>query len=222
MTDSANESAAQRALETRGAAGERLFSPSAARNREPIRDVFLRHMPRAGRILEIGAGTGEHAVFLAAALPDAAWMPGDPDAASRASIAAWTRETGLANIAAPHDLDVTRADWSAAIAPPLDGVVSINMIHIAPLEAARGLIAGAGALLQAGGKLFLYGPFSRGGVHTAPSNEAFDRSLKARDPRWGVRDLEGDILPLAQAAGLDLDAVEPMPANNLSVIFTRR
>jgi len=210
------------ALEARETSGARLFSPSAARNREAILEVFLAHMPQAGMVLEIGSGTGEHAVHIAAHLPELTWLPGDPDETSRASISAWIAETGLANIAAPHAIDVTIADWAKAVSRPIDAIVSINMIHIAPFAAAEGLIAGAGEILREGGKLFLYGPFSRNGEHTAPSNAAFDASLKARDPSWGVRDLENDIVPLAEKAGLSLEDVVSMPANNFSVIFARR
>ncbi len=209
------------AFEDRGAEGARLFSPSAARNRDPIRDVFLKHMPSRGAILEIGSGTGEHAVHLAAALPGVTWLPGDPDPQSRASIAAWILRSGLANLAPPHAIDVAAAGWESAVAAPIDGVVSINMIHIAPFEAALGLIGGVGRLLQPGGKLFLYGPFSRDGKHTAPSNAEFDRSLKARDPRWGVRDLEQDVAPIARQARLVLEEAVEMPANNFSVIFEK-
>lgn len=209
------------ALEDRAAAGGRMFSPSAARNRDFIADVFLAHMARAGAILEIGSGTGEHAVHIARKAPGLRWTPSDPDAASRASIAAWTLHEGLTNVDAPRAIDVTQEGWRDAVEGPLAGIVSINMIHIAPFEAAKGLFAGAGALLENGGKLFLYGPFSRHGAHTAPSNAAFDESLKARNPKWGVRDLEGDILPLAEKAGLKLEAVVPMPANNLSVVFAK-
>lgn len=214
-------SAKEIALEERGREERRLFSPSAARNRDAIREAFLKTMPKTGDILEIGSGTGEHAVHIAAAAPALRWLPGDPDDASRASIAAWTEHHGLTNVAAPHAFDVTAPGWDQNH-PRVDGVVSINMIHIAPFEAARGLFAGAGRLLQPGGKLFLYGPFARGGAHTAPSNADFDASLKSRDPRWGVRDLELEIAPLAEAAGMALETVIEMPANNLSVIFARR
>ena len=209
------------ALEDRETAGERLFSPSAARNREPIRDVFLTHIPNAGRILEVGGGTGEHAVCLAEALPDIEWLTGDPDPASRGSIAAWIVEAGLANLKGPHAIDVTGNAWGVEDAAPFAGLVSINMIHIAPFEAAIGLFAGAGRLLAPGGKLFLYGPFTREGAHTAPSNKAFDESLKRRDARWGVRDIEHDLAPLAQKNALRLDTVVEMPANNLSLVFSK-
>lgn len=210
------------ALEARRSQGARLNSPSTARNREAILEAFLAHMPHAGAVLEIGSGTGEHAVHIAARLPELSWLPGDPDAASRASIAAWSAHERLANIEAPHALDVTSADWTQNVVRPIDAVVSFNMIHIAPFAAAEGLIAGAGELLPPGGKLYLYGPFSRNGAHTAPSNAAFDESLKSRDPRWGVRDLERDIVPLAEKAGLSLEVIITMPANNLSVIFARQ
>lgn len=208
-------------MDERGADGARLFSPSAARNRDAIRDAFLDHMPVRGSVLEIASGSGEHGVHIAAAAKKLRWLPGDPDPAARASIAAWARHERLKNVAPPHAIDVTDPRWTEHVRTPLAGVVAINMIHIAPFDAARGLIAGAGELLPPGGKLFLYGPFSRNGAHTAPSNADFDASLKVRDPRWGVRDLENDIAPLAETAGFRLHAVVPMPANNLSVIFLR-
>lgn len=209
------------ALEARETAGERLFSPSAARNRDPIREVFLKFMPHQGKILEIGGGTGEHAVHLASALPGVQWLTGDPDPASRGSIAAWIADSGLSNLSGPHAVDVTESRWEVENDGPFDGLISINMIHIAPFEAAEGLFAGAGRLLKPGGKLFLYGPFSRNGAHTSPSNDAFDQSLKSRDPRWGVRDLEQDVAPLAQKNALLLEGVVEMPANNFSVIFRK-
>lgn len=208
------------ALEARASAEGRLFSPSAARNQGPIRDAFLRTMPSAGVIVEVGSGTGEHVAHLAAAAPGLFFRPGDPDPASRTSIAAWTAHLGLANVAAPHEADVTHADWHLFFGRA-DGVVSINMIHIAPFEAAAGLIAGAGQLLGAGGRLFLYGPFSRDGVHAASSNADFDASLKSRDPRWGVRDLERQIAPLAKACGFALEEIIDMPANNLVAVFSK-
>lgn len=216
-----NDKPKEIALEARATAGEKLFSPSTARNRDPIRDVFLRNMPHKGKILEIGSGTGEHAVHLAGALPEAQWFTGDPDPASRGSIAAWIADARLPNLSGPHAIDVTAADWGVEKEAPFDGLVSINMIHIAPFAAAEGLFTGAKRLLKAGGRLFLYGPFSRKGVHSAPSNEAFDESLKSRDPRWGVRDLEHEIVPLARKNSLALETVVEMPANNLSVVFRK-
>jgi cyclopropane fatty-acyl-phospholipid synthase-like methyltransferase len=197
------------------------FSPSAARNRAPLREVFLKLMPSRGRILEVGAGTGEHAVYIAGAAPGLSWHAGDPDPTARASIAAWIAEAGLPNLYGPHAVDVTAEDWGLEDDAPFDGVVSINMIHIAPFAAARGLFAGARKHLKSGGALFLYGPFSRHGVHTAPSNEAFDASLKARDAHWGVRDVENDLAPLAQKNALRLETVVEMPTNNLSLLFRK-
>jgi SAM-dependent methyltransferase len=209
------------ALEDRArSADARISSSSSARNRDPILAVLAPRLPHGAKVLEIGSGTGEHAVHLAAARPDIDWRPSDPDAASRASIAAWTAHLELANVAAPLVIDVREPAWGVEDAAPFDAVVSINMIHIAPWEAALGLLAGAGRLLRAGGFLFLYGPFARGGAHTAPSNAAFDESLKARDPRWGVRDLD-DVAATAAGVGLALENVVEMPANNLSVTFRR-
>ncbi|MGD9798996.1 MAG: DUF938 domain-containing protein [Parvularculaceae bacterium] len=208
------------ALEERAREAARMFSPSAARNRDVIREAFLKTMPRSGVILEVGSGTGEHCVHLAAAAPALRFFPGDPDEASRASIAGWAAHHGLSNVAAPHGVDVSARGWHEAF-HPVDGIVSINMIHIAPFAAAEGLFEGAGRLLKGGGRLFLYGPFSRDGAHIAASNAAFDKSLKSRNPSWGVRDLEREITPLAEKAGLSLTAVIDMPANNFSVIFEK-
>jgi SAM-dependent methyltransferase len=222
MADKQDDAPREIALEARTVAGEKLYSPSAARNRDAIRDVVLEVMPREGHILEIGGGTGEHGVHIAAAAPGLVWHSGDPDPASRASIAAWIKDAGLANLKGPHAIDVTASDWGVEAGAPFDGVVSFNMIHIAPFAAATGLFAGAGRVLKRGGVLFLYGPFSHAGVHTAPSNEAFDVSLKSRDARWGVRDLEHDLAPLAQKNAFVREAIVAMPANNLCVIFRKQ
>jgi len=214
------DTAREIALEARErGADARMYSPSAARNRDVIRDAYLAAMPKSGRVLEIGSGTGEHAIHVAEAVPDIVWAPSDPDAASRASIAAWIAATGLSNVEPPRDIDVTSPDWGVEGA--LDGVVSINMIHIAPWAAAEGLILGAARLLKSGGKLFLYGPFSRHGAHTAPSNEVFDGNLKARDPEWGVRDLDDEVATTAAIHGLVLDDVSAVPANNFVAVFRK-
>lgn len=216
MTGSNKETA----LEDRAKIAARLLSPSAARNKDPIRALFLKHMPADGVIIEVASGSGEHVVHLAAAAPRLRFRPGDPDATARASIAAWTTHSGLSNIDPPHDADVSAPGWHAPF-ETCDGLLSINMIHISPFAAAEGLFEGAARLLRPGGRLFLYGPFSRNGAHTAPSNAAFDASLKSRNPLWGVRDLENEIMPLADKAHLNLAAIEAMPANNFSVIFER-
>jgi cyclopropane fatty-acyl-phospholipid synthase-like methyltransferase len=209
------------ALEERAQdADARLRSPSAARNRDSILAVLTRVLPQGAKVLEIGSGTGEHAVHVAKARPDLDWRTSELDAGSRASIAAWTAAEGLANVATPVAIDARESSWGVEDDAPFEAVVSINMIHIAPWEACLGLIAGAGRLLGPGGALFLYGPFARGGQHTAPSNEAFDRSLKARDPSWGVRDID-DVARAALAHGLALAEIVEMPANNLSVVFRK-
>jgi SAM-dependent methyltransferase len=200
--------------------GARQFSPSAARNCGPIREVLTRVLPRKGVVLEIGSGTGEHAICFAKALPKVVWLPSDPDAASRASIEAWIATEGLANVRAPIAIDVRERVWGMEDDAPLDAIVSLNMVHIAPWEAALGLLAGAVRLLRPNGVLFFYGPFMRGGTHTAASNAAFDADLKTRDPRWGVRDVDS-LIGEAAPYGLELREVVKMPANNLSLVFVK-
>ena len=204
---------------THAPADDRLFSPSAARNRDAIAKVFAQNMPTSGNILELAGGSGEHAVHLARTMSDASWLTGDPDLSAQRSIAAWIAESKLPNLRGPHGIDVAADDWGVETQTLFAGIVCINMVHIAPFDAAEGLFAGAKGLLAPGGQLFLYGPFSRNGVHTAPSNIAFDDSLKARNPLWGVRDLEQEIVPLGEENALELLTVVEMPANNLSVVF---
>jgi SAM-dependent methyltransferase len=209
------------ALENRDRTGDgRHFSPSAARNSGPIREVLERVLPRSGTALEIGSGTGEHVVCFAKALPGLLWQPSDPDPASRASIAAWIAAEGIANVRAPVAIDVRKAAWGVEDAAPFTAIISLNMIHIAPWQAALGLLAGAGRMLRPDGILYLYGPFMRSGAHTAPSNAAFDADLKRRDPGWGVRDID-DLVREAAPHGLELREVIEMPANNLSLVFVR-
>ncbi|HEU5058839.1 MAG TPA: DUF938 domain-containing protein [Kofleriaceae bacterium] len=196
----------------------RQHAAAAERNAEPIRAVLARVLPARGLVLEIASGTGQHAVHMARALPQVTWQPSDPDPFALESIAAWRADAGLDNLLAPIELDVTREPWPLAAA---DAIVCINMIHIAPWEAALALFRGAGRLLPAGGLLYLYGPYRFHGSFTAPSNAAFDASLRARDPAWGVRDLD-DIEPAAAAAGLCHEETVAMPANNHSLVFRRR
>ncbi|BAN23262.1 putative uncharacterized protein [Caballeronia insecticola] len=196
----------------------RRRAPAAERNRDAILSVLTRVLPPVGVVLEIASGTGQHAVHCAAALPQIVWQPSDPDAASRDSIAAWRAHAGLANLGAPLALDVRSDDWGIG---DVAAIVCINMIHIAPWEAAEALFRGAGAHLGAGGVLYLYGPYRRNGAHTAPSNEAFDAQLRANDPRWGVRGME-TVEELGAQAGLMLKEVVPMPANNFSLVFEKR
>ena len=192
-------------------------SPSVARNREPILAVLRTALPSQGLILEVASGTGEHAVHFAAALPGLRWQPTDRDPEAIRSIAAHRARARLPNLLPPLELDASSPIWLVARA---DAVVSINMIHIAPWAAADGLMAGAGRVLPPRGVLYLYGPFKEDGCHTAPSNAAFDASLRAHNPDWGVRDL-GEAAELARRYGLEFVARVAMPANNLSVVFRR-
>jgi SAM-dependent methyltransferase len=192
-------------------------APAAERNAEPIRAVLERVLPPRGLVLEVASGTGQHAAHMARAFPQLTWQPSDPDPTALDSIAAWRDETDLANLLQPVELDVTREPWPVAFAA---AIVCVNMIHIAPWEAALALFRGAGRLLPDGGLLYLYGPYRFHGSFTAPSNAAFDASLRARDPAWGVRDLD-DIAPAAAAAGLHLEETVAMPANNHSLLFRR-
>jgi SAM-dependent methyltransferase len=194
-----------------------LTAPAVARNRDPILAVLREVLAAPGTVLEIASGSGEHAVHFASALPHLVWQPTDPDAEARRIIAAHAARAQLPNLLPPLELDAAAAAWPVERA---DAIVSINMIHIAPWRAAEGLMAGAGRLLAPGAPLYLYGPYRQHGRHTAPSNAAFDESLKARDPEWGVRDLD-EVAELASRHGLALQRTVAMPANNLSVIFRR-
>ena len=195
--------------------GEALFSPAAARNREPILDVLRRILPRSGLVLEIASGTGEHAVHFAGALPGLTWQPSDPDETARRSIEAHRDAAGLPNLRPPLALDAAAPVWPVERA---DAVVAINLVHIAPWAATLGLMAGGARVLPPDGVLVLYGPYKEGGAHTAPSNAAFDASLKAQNSAWGVRDLV-EVEAAAQACGLALVERTAMPANNLTIVF---
>lgn len=195
-----------------------LSSPAARRNAEAILAVLRAHLPAAGAVLEIASGSGEHAVAFASSLA-VDWTPSDPSAQARASIAAWSAQSALPNLRPPLALDVLdEATWPAR---PFPAVFCANMIHIAPWAAAEGLMALAGRVLpRPGGLLILYGPFREADVPLAPSNAAFDDSLKARDPAWGLRD-RADVIALAKANGLAETLRVPMPANNLMLLFRR-
>ena len=197
------------------ASDPRLYHAHVARNREPILDVLRRVLPPSGLVVEIASGSGEHAVFFAKALPGISWQPTDIDASALASIAAHRAAAGVANLLAPLRLDTMAEPWPVAHA---DAVVCNNMIHISPWAVTEGLMRGANARFTRGGVLFLYGPYKIDGRHTAPSNEEFDASLRARNAEWGIRDL-GDVTDLAARNGFALVETVPMPANNLSVVF---
>lgn len=188
------------------------------RNREPILGVLREELPDSGLVLEVASGTGEHAVHFAEALTQLTWQPSDPSPDARASIAAWREAEGVPNLLAPLQLDAASDIWPITQA---DAMVCINMIHISPWQATEGLMRGAGRVLPSGAPLVLYGPYRRAGHPLEPSNAAFDESLKARDPRWGLRELEA-VAQCAEANGLALSRVVEMPANNLMVIFRNR
>ena len=195
----------------------RQYRPHVVRNRDPVLEVLRRILPPMGLVLEVASGSGEHLAYFAAKLPALIWQPTDPDPEALASIAAHRAAAALPNLLEPLNLDVTAQQWPMARA---DAVMCCNMIHISPWASTEGLLAGAARTLPLGGFLYLYGPYKIGGEHTAPSNRDFDLDLRARNPAWGIRDLD-DVTAMAERHGLKLAETVPMPANNLSVIFRR-
>jgi hypothetical protein len=195
----------------------RLQYPATLRNRDAILDVLHGALPPTGLVLEIASGSGEHVVHFARALPGLTFEPSDPEHAALQSIKAWTQDSGAANVLPPVMLDAASDRWPIASA---DAILCINMIHISPWRATEGLLHGAAKLLREGAPLYLYGPYRRADAVTAPSNEAFDASLKSRNAEWGLRDLEA-VAALARDEGFSAPAVTEMPANNLSVVFRR-
>jgi SAM-dependent methyltransferase len=195
----------------------RRHAPATARNRDPILAVLERVLPATGTVLEIACGSGEHAVYFAERLPGLVWQPSDPDPEACRSTDAWAAGGSLPNLRPAVALDVRDPSWDVG---PADAVVCINMIHISPWESCLALLRGAAACLPPGGVLFTYGPYRVGGEHTAPSNAAFDQSLRDRDPSWGVRDRDA-VAAEAARLGLRLEETVEMPANNLSLVFRR-
>jgi hypothetical protein len=195
----------------------RQYAPATVRNRDFILDVLRDVLPTTGVILEIASGSGEHVVHFARNLPSLVFQPSDPEPDALLSVAAWMKAAEVANVRAPIVLDASRSPWPIASA---DGIICINMVHISPWDASVGLIRGAAAILPPGSPLYLYGPYKRKGFATAPSNEAFDRNLRDRNPIWGLRDLEA-IAAIAQSAGFSIPDITEMPANNLSIVFRR-
>ncbi len=183
--------------------------------------MLERVLPARGLLLEIASGTGEHAVAFARALPALDYQPSDVDPDALESIEAWRRHGAPPNLRAPLRLDVHELPWALPGVAAVDALLCINMIHIAPWSACLALFDGAAARLAPGAPLVLYGPYREHGVHTAPSNESFDASLRERDPRWGVRDLD-EVAAEAATRGFALEQVVAMPANNRTVVFRRR
>lgn len=192
-------------------------APAAARNSVPIADVLAKELPASGTVLEVASGTGEHAVFMTRRFPDIVWQPTDPDTDALGSIEGWAEEAELENLKAPLELDARSPDWPVASA---DAVVCINMVHISPWEASEGLFAGAARVLGRGAPLILYGPYFEDEAETAPSNLAFDESLKARNSEWGIRNIAA-MDELAVRTGLARTARYEMPANNLTLVYRR-
>lgn len=192
-------------------------APATLRNREAIAAIITRILPSSGTILEIASGSGEHILHFAKALPGLHWQPSDPDPACRASISAWLNEYPMPNLSQPIDLDASEGRWQVSEAA---AILCINMIHISPWAATEGLLAGAGRLLAPGAPLYLYGPYHIADRETAPSNTAFDQSLRSGNPEWGVRNLE-EVENAALSCGLSLAEVVDMPANNVSVILRK-
>jgi len=210
-----------RRVETDG----RLEAAAFHRNHQPIWAVLDRVLgDRSGEVLEAGSGTGQHVVYFARQHPDIVWWPSDLNEAHLKSIAAWRAHAGLDNVRAPLRIDLTDPAWCSEMGGAGPGqllaVFCANVIHIAPWRVAEGLFAGSARYLRADGLLLLYGPFKRGGRHTAPSNAIFDSSLRATDAEWGIRDI-ADLETLAAKVGLKLREIVDMPANNLVLVFER-
>lgn len=195
-------------------------SESAARNAEAIAARLAALLPATGRVLEVASGTGQHVVTFARALPGVSWLPSDPHPAARTSIAAWIAEAGLANVEAPRDVNVAMTGWETETPPALDGIVACNLVQIAPWSACTGLLAGAARGLALRRPLILYGCFIQDGRHLSEENAEFDRSLRHRDPAWGVRDV-ADVAAAAREMGFGAPRTIAMPADNLMLVLTR-
>ena len=196
------------------------FSPAADRNKQAILSVLAEVLPERGHALEIASGTGQHAAWFAAGLPHWDWQPSDAHAGGFDSIAAWARQQGVANVRPPLLLDVMAGEWLPGAAQ-FDAIYCANMLHISPWATCAALMHGSARHLAPGGVLITYGPYLEGGVPTSPGNLAFDESLRAQDPAWGLRRRE-DVEQQAAHAGLRLSARHAMPANNLLLVWTRR
>jgi len=205
---------------------DRLDAPAYHENIEPIVSVLEKLLEGIeGHALEIGSGSGQHILRFAELFPNLIWWPSDIAPEHLRSIRAWRRTTSLPNLENPTELDAAESDWRLGHPnrPPEQGIcliACINVVHISPWSATQGLFAGAERTLEPGGLLYLYGPYSRGGIHTAPSNQRFDQNLRARNPSWGVRDL-GQMETLGAQSGFYLEQVIDMPVNNLSLAFRK-
>ncbi len=200
-----------------------MDAPAARRNARPLLEVLRQELPATGTVLEVGSGTGHHAAAFARELHPLRWLPTENSQERRDSIAAWSAflpadgPRPLAPLAL--DASLPAEEWPVADTGPFDGMVSVNVIHIAPWSVARGLLAGAARWLTPGAPLVLYGPFHRNGTSMSAGNTAFDADLRRQDPNLGIRDLEREVLPLAAEVGLGRSSVHAMPANNLCVVL---
>ena len=202
---------------------QRLFFPATERNRDPIGDLLSEHLPRSGTVLELASGSGEHGVCFQQRFPHLTWQASDPDPDHRASIDAWIRHQGLSHVMpAALNLNVAERPWHLPREMPsaLNAVVCINLLHISPAHCTDAVLEESALLLPRGAPLIIYGPFMRQGAHTSASNAAFDQSLRQRNPQWGLRDLN-TITSIATSSGFKIDAVVPMPANNLTLVLRR-
>ena len=215
----------------------RRHAPATERNREPIAQVLAGVLPASGMVLEIASGTGEHALHFARRFPALTWQPSDPSPDALRSIAAWSEAEPLANLAAPLELDAASSPWPVGKADAIvcinmiqyscypakstayDACVCINMVHISDWAATVGLFRGCASVLRPGAPLVLYGPYIEDDRETAPSNLEFDRSLKERNPDWGLRNL-ADVDRIAAEFGFSRTKRVQMPANNLTVIYS--
>ncbi|MBW2731849.1 MAG: DUF938 domain-containing protein [Deltaproteobacteria bacterium] len=188
------------------------------RNKAPIADVLARWVPPKGRMLEVASGTGQHATYFAGRFPNLIWQPTDPDPEAREAIESRCKDRNIANLSPPLDLDVCVQPWAMTDA---QGLVCVNLLHIAPWSVCEGLFAGGRALLVSGAPCVIYGPFRLGGVFNSAGNQRFDATLRARNPALGLRDVEA-VVAVADAAGFDLREQAAMPANNLTLVFTGR
>ena len=204
------------------AADGRLDAAAFHRNHAPIWSVIAPFLAdRAGDVLEVGSGTGQHAVAFARQAPAITWWPSDLNPNHLASIAAWRTDSALANLRTPLRIDLGDPRWDTAGLPQnVTAMVCINVLHISPWRVSENLLAGAGRLLRPDGRLFVYGPFRVDGAHTAPSNAAFDATLRAQNAEWGVRDTR-DLAAVAATHDLSIADRVPMPANNLTLVFAR-
>lgn len=208
------------ALEDRNEDNGRLFSPSAGRNLEPIMDAFTEFGLTSGRVLELGSGTGQHAAHLVDAHDGLVWVASDRDEASLQSCQAWSDHFGHGDRMTVRSIDLLAGGLLEDV-DALDVIYSSNVIHIAPIDVLNAMLELSKDKLREGGRFVFYGPFSREGQHNSDGNRNFDVSLKTRDPSWGVRDLEHDVVPRAKIVGLKLRHVRDMPANNYMVVFEK-